>query len=68
VNGTVSISSVVNEGRLQVYIFDLSGTLMHQLTLKDKEKHILRNLKKGIYVYDVFKNDESIDGGRIIVK
>lgn len=68
VNGTVSVSSMSNEGKLQVYIFDLSGTLMHQLTLEDKEKYVLRNLKKGIYIYDVFKYDESIDSGRIIVK
>ena len=68
VNGTVSINSMINEGKLQVYIFDLSGTLMHQLTLSDKEKYVLRNLKKGTYVYDVFKYDESIDSGRIIVK
>lgn len=67
-NGTVSINSMSNEGRLQVYIFDLSGTLIHQLTLTDKEKYVLRNLKKGTYIYDVFKYDESIDSGRILVK
>lgn len=67
VNGTVSINSIT-DGSLQVYIFDLSGTLIHQLTLKDKEKYTLRNLKKGTYIYDVFKYDESIDSGRIIVK
>ena len=67
-NGTVSINSTSNEGNLQVYIFDLSGTLMHQLTLRDKEKYVLRNLKKGTYIYDVFKYDESIDSGRILVK
>jgi hypothetical protein len=36
--------------------------------LKEKQKHKIKNLKKGLYVYDVFVNDTSIEQGRIIVK
>lgn len=68
VNGIVSVSSTGNNGVLHVYVFDLSGTLVSQLTLKDKEKKTISNLSKGIYMYDVFKEDESVEGGRIIVK
>lgn len=53
---------------LHFYVFDLAGTLIHQATLKGSVKHTLPALKKGIYLYDVFKDDESIEDGRIVVK
>jgi hypothetical protein len=53
---------------LHFYVFDVSGTLMHQITLKWKNKYKIANLEKGIYMYDVFSNDESIEHGKIIVK
>jgi hypothetical protein len=66
-NGSFQISS--NEKvNLSFYVFDLSGTLVHQATLKGKEKHIIQNLNKGTYIYDVFKNDEGIEHGRLVVK
>lgn len=53
---------------LHFYVFDLAGTLIHQATLKGTVKHTLPALKKGIYLYDVFKDDESIEDGKIVVK
>ncbi len=53
---------------LHFYVFDLAGTLIHQATLKGSLKHTLPALKKGIYLYDVFKDDESIEDGKIVVK
>ncbi len=53
---------------LHFYVFDLAGTLIHQATLKGSVKHTLPALKKGIYLYDVFKDDESIEDGKIVVK
>ncbi len=53
---------------LHFYVFDLAGTLIHQATLKGSVKHTLPVLKKGIYLYDVFKDDESIEDGKIVVK
>jgi len=66
-DGRVNIS-VNNTEPLHFYVFDVSGTLMHQITLKGKNKYKITNLKKGIYMYDVFSNDESIEHGKIIVK
>ena len=53
---------------VQFYVFDLEGTMMHNMKLKEKEKKQISGLKKGVYMYDVFYNDESIDRGKIIVK
>ncbi len=68
-DGTITISTNDNEGsRLNFYVFDLDCTLIHNLQLKGKEKRTIQGLKKGIYMYDVFKNDESIERGKLIVK
>ena len=66
-DGTITINSTSSEP-LHFYVFDLEGTLLHRLALKGKEKTKITNLKKGTYTYDVFKNDESIEQGKIIVK
>ncbi|MGV3657009.1 MAG: T9SS type A sorting domain-containing protein [Chitinophagaceae bacterium] len=66
-DGRITISSNRTE-TLHFYVFDLDGTLLHQVILKDKQKKTIENLKKGIYVYDAFLNDEGIEHGNIIVK
>ena len=66
-NGSIKVSSVSSE-RLYFYIFDLEGVLVSRLILKAKEKKTITDLKKGIYLYDVFREDESIEQGKIIVK
>ena len=65
-NGTITVNSTVNES-LHFYVFDLEGTLLHRITLKGKEQKTIKNLERGTYTYDVFKNDESIEQGKIIV-
>lgn len=65
-DGTITINSTIKEP-LYFYVFDLEGTLLHRITLKGKEQKTITNLEKGIYTYDVFKNDESIEQGKIIV-
>jgi hypothetical protein len=66
-NGMITISSDTT-ATLHFYVFDVEGTLLHQVVLKDKQKHTIHQLKKGMYVYDAFLNDESIEHGKIIVK
>ena len=66
-NGTVTISSN-SDKPLHFYVFDLEGTLLHQVILKDKGKQTIQNLKKGTYVYDAFLNDEGVDHGSISVR
>lgn len=65
--GKLSISVNTNEV-LNFYIFDLEGTLVYQTILKNKDRKIISNLKKGTYLYDVFEKDESIENGKIIIK
>lgn len=68
-NGTVYISSNHNSDKeLQFYVFDLEGTMMHNIKLNAKGKKTITGLKKGVYMYDVFSDDESIERGKIIVK
>jgi hypothetical protein len=56
------------QGKLHFYVFDAEGTLLHQAVIRGKEKHTIKNLKKGIYLYDAFYNDEGIEHGKLIVK
>ena len=68
-NGTVYISSNHNSDKeIQFYVFDLEGTMMHNIKLNARGKKTITGLKKGIYMYDVFSDDESIERGKIIVK
>lgn len=66
-NGTITVSSNTSE-KLHFYIFDLDGTLIHQAVLKEKQRITVNDLKKGVYMYDAFLNDESIEYGKITVK
>jgi hypothetical protein len=66
-NGTINVNSSISDV-LHFYIFDLDGTMVHQSILKNKQKQTIHNLKKGIYMYDAFRNDVSVEHGKIIVK
>ena len=41
---------------------------MHNIKLNAKTKKTITGLQKGVYMYDVFSDDESIERGKIIVK
>ena len=68
-NGTlcVSLLNEKNQG-LQFYMFDLEGKLIDNFYLKTKTVKKIDQLRKGIYMYDVFKNDESIERGSVKIK
>ncbi len=66
-NGMIKVSALEEE-ELHFYIFDLEGVLIAQKILNDKKLHTINNLKKGVYLYDVFKKDISIEQGSIVVK
>ena len=66
-DGTVTVHSIINEP-LNFYVFDVEGTLLHRIFLKGKEHRKITGLKKGTYMYDVFKKDESIEQGKITIK
>jgi len=66
--GKLSVTANTSSSSLHFYIFDLEGTLIYQAVLKNKERKIVTDLKKGTYMYDVFENDESIEEGKIVIK
>ena len=66
-DGTVRVVSNT-AGKLNFYIFDMDGTLLHQAVIHENEKHTITDLKKGVYTYDAFYKDEGIDHGKLIVK
>ena len=67
IDGKVHVISM-EPGVLHFYVFDTSGTLTNQVLLNQKTKQTITGLDKGEYLYDVFKDDESIEQGRIVVK
>jgi hypothetical protein len=46
----------------------MESTIIERFILKGKEKKTISNLQKGAYMYEIFKNDESIEQGKITVK
>ena len=66
-DGSININAHTNN-ELHFYIFDVDGVLLYRTTLKGDEKKNIPDLRKGVYTYDVFENDESIEQGSIIVK
>lgn len=65
--GTVIITSH-RSFDVQLYIFDLESTIMHQGILKSRQKAKISNLAKGTYTYIIFANEESIEEGQLIIK
>ncbi len=68
INGVTTVSSLSINDELNFYVFDAEGTLLHQVVLKDTKPHKISDLKKGTYIYEVFKNSESIEQGNLLVK
>lgn len=68
-NGIMHVNSINDDlNEIQFYVFDLEGTMIENIRLVGKERIKISGLKKGIYLYDVFNNDESIERGKIVVK
>ena len=65
--GTVIVTSHRPQD-VQLYVFDLEGTILHQCTLKTNEKKKIDNLAKGTYTYTIFQDDESVEEGKLIIK
>ncbi len=67
--GTLLVSLLHEKNQdLQFYIFDLEGKMIDNFLLKTKTINKIGQLRKGIYMYDVFKNDESIERGSVELK
>ncbi|MBD0278027.1 MAG: T9SS type A sorting domain-containing protein, partial [Flavisolibacter sp.] len=62
-NGTIKVRAAI-AGEFHFYVFDVQGTLISYKILNDRQTHTINNLHKGVYLYDVFKNDVSIEQGK----
>lgn len=51
----------------QFFLFDVEGRLVKQLKLKGKQTTVLRNLGRGFYTFEIFKEDEKIETGNLSV-
>lgn len=58
----------IENDKVDFFVFDATGTIMvhYKMNVKDHKK--INGLDKGTYTYQVFKNDEMSESGKIIIK
>ncbi len=57
------------EGKVyQLFVFDIEGKLSKQTQVRNRETTLLGRFEKGIYLYEVFSNDDRIENGSITIK
>ena len=54
--------------KIDFFVFDSEGTIMVHYKMNEKEHKKINGLEKGTYTYQVFKNDEMSESGKIIIK
>ena len=64
---TMHIKNVENS-EVDFFVFDLDGTLMVHYRMNEKDHKRIHGLERGTYTYQVFKNDEMSESGKIIIK
>jgi len=52
----------------QLFIFDVEGKLVKQVSIKNKQTTVLEHIDKGDYLFEVFSDDERIENGQVIVR
>jgi hypothetical protein len=61
------IKNVVNT-EVDFFVFDTEGTIKVHYKMNEKDHKKINGLDRGIYTYQVFKNDEMSESGKIIIK
>jgi len=57
------------EGKVyQLFLFDVTGTLVKQANIKSKQTTVIDNIEKGNYLFEVFSDDERIENGQVIIR
>ena len=67
-NILVSVRTFSNSSKTQFYMFNIDGELVKQYDINGSRKIIISKLKKGIYLYEFFNNDERLKNGQIELK
>lgn len=58
-----------SEGKeYQLFLFDVAGTLIRQVHIKNKQTTVIDNIEKGNYLFEVFSDDERIESGQVIIR
>jgi hypothetical protein len=52
----------------QFFLFDMDGTLIKQANIRNKQTTVINNLDKGVYLFEVFSDDERIETGKVTVR
>ena len=58
----------VEAAKVDFFVFDSEGTIMVHYKMNEKDHKKINGLEKGAYTYQVFKNDEMSESGKIIIK
>lgn len=66
-NILVSVQTIRNS-KTQFYMFTIDGELIKEFDINGSKKIIISKLKKGIYLYEFFSNDERLKNGKIELK
>lgn len=57
------------EGKIyQFFLFDMDGKLVKQANIKNKQTTVINNLDKGVFLFQVFSDDEPIENGKVTVR
>ena len=52
----------------QLYVFDIDGRLVKQREIRNKQTTYISEMEEGVYLFDVFCDDERIGRGQIAVR
>jgi hypothetical protein len=52
----------------ELYLFDLQGNLVKQSEIRNRQTTFIKDIDKGVYVFDVFCDDDKIGNGEIAVR
>lgn len=52
----------------QLYVFNMEGTLVKQSEIRNKQTTYINNMEKGVYLFDVFCDDNKIGDGQIAIR
>jgi len=64
---TVSLKSN-REGIMKLFIFSTEGILINEVAVSARNITTIKGLKKGLYFYECFDNNERMKSGQIIIK
>ena len=58
----------VENTQVDFFVFDPQGTIMVHYKMNERDHKKINGLAKGTYTYQVFKNDEMSESGKIIIR